>query len=133
VPEDLRVLAAGVFEGVREDRYAALVKMSAGQDTILVDCFGEPRDEAITPGEQRRGQRQQQTEGVAEDVPQHTAQLPLHTRSYLGTPVRSPLGLRPTGRLGGVLRGLFGGCQGPPSRVDAFSLRLCGVRGEAGP
>jgi hypothetical protein len=68
VPEDLRVLAAGVIEGAREDRYAVLVRMPAGQDPVLVDGFGEPDDEAIPPGEQGHSQHRRLAEGIAEDV-----------------------------------------------------------------
>jgi hypothetical protein len=47
VPEDLRVGAAGVFEGVGEDGQAGGVEVAGGEQAVFVQCTGKPLDGAI--------------------------------------------------------------------------------------
>jgi hypothetical protein len=51
VAQKLRVVAAGLFEGVREDGEAGVVQVAAGRLPLLVGGLGEPADGAPLPVE----------------------------------------------------------------------------------
>ena len=65
--EDVRICAAGIFEGIRQHRCVAEV-------AAVVHLPGHRHDQAIVPGQPGRIERNG-TEGVAEDVTEKRALL----------------------------------------------------------
>jgi hypothetical protein len=83
--QDVRVGAAGVFEGVGQDGYAV-------QGPPVVDGLGELGDGAAIPGQPGGVERGRRAGGAAEDVPQQVRlRLPLLRVDVTGSrPGREP-------------------------------------------